>query len=175
MKAKDIKFLNNPRSQALGKEDSSYTKKYVAKLDRDTKEIEKQQLSSSQTVSPPQQKSDSMDFKSCLPRLRPRAKPVSGYLDGEDIDLCTEGDKIKTDDPNYVQSRFLRDRPKKKNIVSKNSAVLQAGDRWNLSSRVLASVSSAVLVDSGEDLNDHVFSHSTIHDNRRKMRSDTAL
>ena len=175
-KNQDIAFLHDQRKlrrQALAKEDIAYSKKSEAKINREISLV-KQQISSSLSVSSPKQKpmsSAARFLEPTLPRLRGNIVSTNQPL-AADIDL-RPGDDTKVD-PDYVQSRFLRDRPKKKNIVSKNSLLLQTSDRRQLSSRALTSVAGAALVEMGEDLNDHVFSHSTINRNRRHMRAETA-
>ena len=112
-----------------------------------------------------------------LPRTRSKVVPKnkgSSSEDDEKNDAQFRFPLKPSNDPDYVQTRFLRDRPKKKNTVSAESLVLKAADRRQLSSRQLTSVAGALLVESGEDLNDHVLSHSTIHRNRPKMRAATS-
>ena len=182
----DIAFLRDQKSlrkSALDKVDISYVKKSDAKINRDSR----QQISAASSVSPHQAKqmtSVAGASEPTLPRLRSRVVP--GDNTTENIGLSSEDDtkndaqfrfSLKSsdaDDPDYVQSRFLRDRQKKKNIVTPDSLVLKAGDRAQMSSRKLTSVVGAALVENGEDLNHHVFSHRTIARNRPIMRAKVA-
>ena len=178
-KDQDISFLNDQRTdrkQSLAKEDTAYTKKIDAKMSRDNALVKR--FASGLNVSSPEEEpraSAAVALESTLPRVRPRSTPsVVEDIDTEESD--PEYDYHFTlkpeDDPNYVQSRFLRDRPKKKTVVSSDSLVLQTADRRQLSNRQLTSVVGATLVDRGEDLNDYVLSRSTIDRNRQKMRSE---
>ena len=178
-KEQDIAFLNdqrNLRRQSIARVDNAYAKKSAAKYNRDSSTL-RQQIASTSTVSPHQPKSMVSVARvpePTLPRLRSKVVP-------ENLDLSSEEDERNdtqfrfslkaSNDPEYVQSRFLKDTRKKKNIISSDSLVLHAADRAQLSSRELAYVAGAALVESGEDLNDHVFSHRTIHRNRPKMRA----
>ena len=173
-KTRDISFLHDQRGlrkQSLAKEDKGYSQKSEAKVNRDLK---KKQLASSSSSSPmPTPLATAAKvLEPTLPRLRSKVESKNKSTVADNVDLDAVDDKKK--DPDFVQSRFLRDRPKKKNIISPDSLVLQAGDRGQMSSRKLTSVVGAALVESGEDLNDHVFSHRTVHRNRPQMRAKVA-
>ena len=180
-KDQDISFLHdqrNLRKFSLDKEDKVHSQKSEAKINRDSRN---QQLATSASVSSPKPKplaTAGKVLEPTLPRLRSNVESTNQPTVADNIDLDdTKNDaqfrfSLKPDDdPDYVQSRFLKDRPKKKNIITPDSLLLKAGDRAQLSSRKLAMVAGAALVESGEDLNDHVFSHPTIARNRPKMRA----
>ena len=141
-----------------------------------------QQISNASSLSPHKPKpmaSVAKVAEPTLPRLRSRVVSSGKALATENMGSSSEDDadddaqfrfslnpnsKHKTEpnnDPDFVQSRFLSDRPKKKNLFSPDSLVLQAADRGQFSSRKLTSVAAALLVESGEDLNEHVVSHRT--------------
>ena len=191
-KDRDIAFLNDQRTlrkDSLANVDPTYSKKSEAKFKRDLKISNLQkQVSSSASISsfhePKQKTLVGSSLEPTLPRLRSRIQPTGKASAPENKGSGSE-DEAKNEaqfrfslkpsnDPDYVESRFLRDRPKKKNLLSADSLVLKAADRGNTSSRKLTSLVGAVLVEGGEDLNDHVISHMTIHRNRPMMRAATA-
>ena len=175
-KDEDISFLNDQkttRKQTLGKVDIVHSKKSDAKFIRDTNAV-KQLSSTTLTQSPAIKRKSEASPEPLLPRFRDHSKTVSRIQSSvaDDSDLGTKDDKKV--DPDFVQSRFLRDRPQKKNIISKDSAVLKAGDRGQTSTRHLVNIVGAALVENGEDLNEHVFSHRTAARNRPQMRAAEA-
>ena len=179
-KAEDIAFLNdqrNDRTEKLAKEDSAYTKKSDAKASRDSAEFLRNSAASSS-----KQKPMSLAAKAeepILPRLRVKPTKVDEEIEEEDseIEETEFRFKLRSDrDPDFQQSRFLRERrnsKQKKETVSiaKDPLTLQALDRTKTSSRDAFRILAPATAAMGLDVSKAAISRSTIERERKKLRS----
>ena len=178
-KAEDIAFLNdqrNDRTEKLAKEDSAYTKKSDAKASRDSAEFLRNSAASSS-----KQKPMSLAAKAeepILPRLRVKPTKVDEEIEEEDseIEETEFRFKLRSEDPDFQQSPFLRElrnskQKKEEASIAKDPLTLQALDRTKTSSRDASRILAPASAAMGLDVSKAAISRSTIERERKKLRS----
>ena len=178
-KAEDIAFLNdqrNDRTEKLAKEDSAYTKKSDAKASRDSAEFLRNSAASSSKQKPMSLAAKAEEPN--LPRLRVKPTKVDEEIEEEDseIEETEFRFKLRSEDPDFQQSPFLRElrnskQKKEEASIAKDPLTLQALDRTKTSSRDASRILAPASAAMGLDVSKAAISRSTIERERKKLRS----